>query len=221
MKILLIISLWITGTSCYYPRSIFDNYVFESEPVYFQLLKAYFGNPGIQVRHIIQAPLKGFLGFLGTIFFGKIFELCQGEDYNYDPKAVSIYNAYASTTSLTINIIKNFGLTAALIILWWTLALLFPPLCIKDHELVIDNIGAINPWTDCGLSRLGNDKYEDFSDIDTDITDDPGYNKYDIIITALNQIFLPFSIVRELVATVMGLSSKFLFWAIVPGVLSI
>ena len=88
------------------------------------------------MRHIIQAPLKGFLGFLGTLFFGTIFELCQGEDYNYDPNAVSIYNAYASKTSLTISVIKNFGLTAALVILWWTLALLFPPLCVKVIVIV-------------------------------------------------------------------------------------
>jgi len=219
MKIFLFMILGITGTSCFYPRSIFDNYVFESEPVHFHVLKAYFGSPGIQVRHIIQAPLKGFLGFLGTLFFGTFFELCQGEDYNYDPNAVSIYNAYASKTSLTISIIKNFGLTAALVILWWTLALLFPPLCVKDDELVIDEIGAINPWTECGLSRLSKD--EDFSDIDTDITDDPDYNKYDIFIIGLNQLFLPFSIVRELVATIMGLSSKLLFWAIIPAILSI
>ena len=50
----------------------------------------------------------------------------------------------------------------------------------QDDELVIDEIGAINPWTECGLSRLSKD--EDFSDIDTDITDDPDYNKYDIFI---------------------------------------
>jgi len=214
MRILLFIVLRLTSTFCYYPRSIFDNYEYQSEPVHSQLLHAYFGSYGIQMRHIIQAPLKGFLGFLGTLFFGTIFELSQGEDYNYDPKAVSIYNAYASKTSLTISIIKNFGLTASLILLWWSVALLFPPLCLKDGVLVPDNIGAIGPGTSCGLSRLS--KEEDFSDIDTDVDK----NVYDIIIAGMNQLFEPFAIVREIVATVMTLSSRLLFWAIVPGILS-
>ena len=70
------------------------------------MLLAYFSNPALQLRHVIQAPIKGFLGFLGIVFFGLVWEVKRGVEYNYNPGAVAIFNSLASETNFVISAIK-------------------------------------------------------------------------------------------------------------------
>ena len=83
-----------------------EDFVWESEPIYYDVLLAYFSTPSIQLRHVIQAPVKGFIGFLGILFFGMVWEVKRGVEYNYNPGAVAIFNSLASDTSFVISTIK-------------------------------------------------------------------------------------------------------------------
>ena len=78
----------------------------EPEPIYFDVLLAYFSNPALQLRHVIQAPIKGFIGWLGIVFFGLVWEVKRGVEYNYNPGAVAIFNSLASETNFVISAIK-------------------------------------------------------------------------------------------------------------------
>ena len=73
----------------------------EIEEVHHEVLLAYFGNPGIQVhnsssrqyphplstllqlRHVLQAPLKAGLGWLSVLAGGAVWEVVRGQLYNY------------------------------------------------------------------------------------------------------------------------------------------
>ena len=93
------------------------------------------------MRHVIQAPIKGLIGVLGTVIFGAIWEVARGDQYNYNPDAVGLYNKYASDTQLVIAVSKSFGLAAALAIFWFALAQVAPPLCLvrnKKFSYMID-----------------------------------------------------------------------------------
>ena len=83
-----------------------EDFVWEPEPIYFDVLLAYFSNPALQLRHVIQAPIKGFIGFLGIVFFGLVWEVKRGVEYNYNPGAVAIFNSLASETNFVISAIK-------------------------------------------------------------------------------------------------------------------
>ena len=83
-----------------------EDFVWESEPIYYDVLLAYFSTPSIQLRHVIQAPIKGFIGFLGILFFGLVWEVKRGVEYNYNPGAVAIFNSLASETNFVISTIK-------------------------------------------------------------------------------------------------------------------
>ena len=87
-------------------RNRWANYRWEPEPIYYEILEAYFSNPSIQLRHVIQAPIKGFIGFLGTAFFGLVWEVKRGAAYNFNPSTVAIYNSLASDTNFVISVIK-------------------------------------------------------------------------------------------------------------------
>ena len=88
------------------PGEGWENFAWEPEPIYFDVLLAYFSNPALQLRHVIQAPIKGFIGFLGIVFFGLVWEVKRGVEYNYNPGAVAIFNSLASETNFVISAIK-------------------------------------------------------------------------------------------------------------------
>ena len=67
---------------------------------------------------------------LGTVVVGSIWEVFRGDQYSYNPDAVGLYNKYASDTQLVIAVSKSFGLAAALVIFWFALAQVAPPLCL-------------------------------------------------------------------------------------------
>ena len=98
-------------------------------------------------------------------------------------------------------------------IFWFTCSLILPPLCENEEGYIIpDRAGSIANG-DCGVSTLGIPSLR--QEIDTFIYDDDDYNAYDIFITAMNQIFEPFGVVRDFIVTYMNLSARFIFWGII------
>ena len=98
-------------------------------------------------------------------------------------------------------------------VFWFACSLILPPVCFGPNGNIIpDRPGSIGNGT-CNISTLGIPELR--TDIDTYIYDDPNYNAQDIFISAMNQIFEPFGVVRDFLVTYMAVSSRYIFWGIV------
>ena len=53
--------------------------------------------------------------------------------------------------------------------------------------------------------------------MDTYIYDDPDYNLGSVLTAALDQLFQPPALVREMIVVLMTNSSRFIFWAVVSS----
>ena len=109
---------------------------------------------------------------------------------------------------------QGFAGWAVFTLFWFTCSLILPPLCFGPNGNIIpDRPGSIGNGT-CNISTLGLPDYLR-PDIDTYIYDDLEYNKQDIFISAMNQLFEPFAVVRDFLGTYMAISSRMIFWGIV------
>ena len=78
----------------------------------------------------------------------------------------------------------------------------------------LDRPGSIGNGT-CNISRLGLEA--DYLSMDTVTREDEDWSLGAVLTAALDQLFQPPALVREMIVVLMTNSSRFIFWAVVSS----
>ena len=92
--------------------------------------------------------------------------------------------------------------------------IMLPPHHTQDNGVELDRPGSIGNGT-CNISRLGLEA--DYLSMDTVTREDEDWSLGAVLTAALDQLFQPPALVREMIVVLMTNSSRFIFWAVVSS----
>jgi len=112
------------------------------EPVDKEKIFDFFSSTLIQVRHVIQTPIKTIIPFLGIFLLGAAWFVIRGPDFVFNAFVIFVYNIQFSTTWAMMQTIKQFGYTIIQSILLIIFSAVLPELEVtnsrqKRHALEI------------------------------------------------------------------------------------
>merc|ERR1719158_1047752 len=162
------------------------------EPVDKEKIFEFFSSKLIQVRHVIQTPIKTIIPFLGIFLLGAVWFVIRGPDFVLNAFVIFVYNIQFSTTWAMMQTIKQFGYTI-----------------IQSILLII--FSAVLPEIEVTNSRQKRHALETLS---------PSKDSFaDMILPAMKQLFETKAIFSDLVGTFLGIIVKWIFWLIAYTIL--
>ena len=150
----------------------------------------FFSSQIIQIRHIIQTPIKTIIPFLGIVSLSTLWFHYRGELYRMYPGTIFVYNIQYSTTWAAQQSIKALGY----VVIFTILSYIFAE---KLEEVDVAATNAIARQRRSLTSSL-----------------EEGSFTADVVLPACNQLFQTQGIVKDFLLTVLGVISKWIFWAI-------
>ena len=155
-----------------------------------QKIFEFFSSQIIQIRHIIQTPIKTIIPFLGIVSLSTLWFHYRGDLYRMYPGTIFVYNIQYSTTWAAQQSIKALGY----VVIFTILSYIFAE---KLEEVDVAATNAITRQRRSLTSSL-----------------EKGSFTADVILPACNQLFQTQGIVKDFLLTVLGVISKWIFWAI-------
>ena len=155
-----------------------------------QKIFEFFSSQIIQIRHIIQTPIKTIIPFLGIVSLSTLWFHYRGDLYRMYPGTIFVYNIQYSTTWAAQQSIKALGY----VVIFTILSYIFAE---KLEEVDVAATNAIARQRRSLTSSL-----------------EEGSFTADVILPACNQLFQTQGIVKDFLLTVLGIISKWIFWAI-------
>ena len=155
-----------------------------------QKIFEFFSSQIIQIRHIIQTPIKTIIPFLGIVSLSTLWFHYRGDLYRMYPGTIFVYNIQYSTTWAAQQSIKALGY----VVIFTILSYIFAE---KLEEVDVAATNAIARQRRSLTSSL-----------------EKGSFTADVILPACNQLFQTQGIVKDFLLTVLGIISKWIFWAI-------
>ena len=150
----------------------------------------FFSSQIIQIRHIIQTPIKTIIPFLGIVSLSTLWFHYRGELYRMYPGTIFVYNIQYSTTWAAQQSIKALGY----VVIFTILSYIFAE---KLEEVDVAATNVIARQRRSLTSSL-----------------EEGSFTADVVLPACNQLFQTQGIVKDFLLTVLGVISKWIFWAI-------
>merc|ERR1712098_919199 len=71
----------------------------------------FFSSKLIQVRHVVQTPIKTIIPFIGILLLGSVWFLIRGPNFMMNAHVIFVYNIQFSTTWAMMQTIKQFSYT--------------------------------------------------------------------------------------------------------------
>lgn len=155
-----------------------------------QKIFEFFSSQIIQIRHIIQTPIKTIIPFLGIVSLSTLWFHYRGDLYRMYPGTIFVYNIQYSTTWAAQQSIKALGYVVIFTILSYIFA----------EKLEEVDVAATN-----AMARQRRSLSSSFEE---------GSFTADVILPACNQLFQTQGIVKDFLITVLGIISRWIFWAI-------
>ena len=155
-----------------------------------QKIFEFFSSQIIQIRHIIQTPIKTIIPFLGIVSLSTLWFHYRGDLYRMYPGTIFVYNIQYSTTWAAQQSIKALGY----VVIFTILSYIFAE---KLEEVDVAATNAIARQRRSLTSSL-----------------EKGSFTADVILPACNQLFQTQGIVKDFLLTVLGIISRWIFWAI-------
>ena len=155
-----------------------------------QKIFEFFSSQIIQIRHIIQTPIKTIIPFLGIVSLSTLWFHYRGDLYRMYPGTIFVYNIQYSTTWAAQQSIKALGYVVIFTILSYIFA----------EKLEEVDVAATN-----AMARQRRSLSSSFEE---------GSFTADVILPACNQLFQTQGIVKDFLIAVLGIISRWIFWAI-------
>ena len=153
----------------------------------------YFGSKIIQIRHIIQTPLKTVFTLIGIIIVAMAYHLLRGEGYMHRAQVIFMYNIQYSATWAAQQSLKALGYTVVSTIIYTTLA--------KELGELETSFVNIN-----NVMQRQKRHVEDSAEVESFYQD--------VLIPACNQLFQTKGIFGDLLHGLIGILVRWIFWGI-------
>ena len=155
-----------------------------------QKIFEFFSSKIIQLRHMIQTPIKTIIPFLGIVSLSTLWFHLRGDLYNMYAGTIFVYNIQYSTTWAAQQSIKALGYLVIFTILSYIFA---------------ENLEEIDVAATNALQRQKRSLASSFEE---------GSFAADVILPACDQLFQTKGIVKDFILTVLSIISRWIFWAI-------
>ena len=155
-----------------------------------QKIFEFFSSKIVHIRHIIQTPVKTVIPFLGIVFLSTFWFHYRGVLYKRVPATIFVYNIQYSTTWAAQQSLKALGYLVIFTILLYIFA----------EKLEEIDVAASN-----AVARQKRSLAEDFEE---------GSFMAEVILPASNQLFETKGIFKDLLMTILGIITRWIFWAI-------
>ena len=155
-----------------------------------QKIFEFFSSKIIQLRHIIQTPIKTIIPFLGIVALSTLWFHYRGDLYMMYPGTIFVYNIQYSTTWAAQQSIKALGS----VVIFTILSYIFAE---KFEEI---DVAATN-----ALARQKRSLTTSFEE---------GSFTADVLVPACDQLFQTKGIIKDFLLTVLGIVARWIFWGI-------
>ena len=152
-----------------------------------QKIFEFFSSKIIQLRHMIQTPIKTIIPFLGIVSLSTLWFHLRGDLYNMYAGTIFVYNIQYSTTWAAQQSIKALGYLIIFTIL---------------SHIFAENLEEIDVAATNALQRQKRSLASSFEE---------GSLAADVILLACDQLFQTKGIVRDFI---LGIISRWIFWVI-------
>ena len=159
----------------------------EIEP---QKIFEFFSSKIIQIRHIIQTPIKTIIPFLGIVSLSTLWFHYRGDLYRQYPGTIFVFNIQYSTTWAAQQSLKALGY----VVIFTILSYIFAE---KLEEIDVMATNALARQKRSLTSSL-----------------EEGSFAAEVLVPACDQLFQTQGIFKDFLLTVLGIITRWIFWAI-------